>query len=62
MSEEGAEQAVDDYEYDPHQTAFLINGVIGNLDSGSDDNYATNDPLRKVRRGSDPNAELYNSS
>lgn len=57
-----SEAAVEDYEYDPTQTAFLINGVIDRMDSGSDENYATNDPLNRMRRGSDPNAELYHDN
>ena len=57
-----SEAPVEDYEYDPNQTAFLINGVIDRMDSGSDENYATNDPLNRMRRGSDPNAELYHDN
>ena len=52
---------MDDYEYDPAQTAHLINGVIARIDDDSPfDNYASNSALMR-RKGSDPNAENYGS-
>ena len=52
---------MDDYEYDPQQTAHLINGVIARIDYDDQfDNYASRDGLLR-RKGSDPNAENYGS-
>ena len=64
VAESGGDDA-DDVEYDPHQTAHLINRVIARLDSEppdvDDQDYGTNDALMLKRRGSDPNAENYSS-
>ena len=59
---EEQEKTVEEYEYDPQQTAFLIDGVIERLDSAEEDNnFLSNEPLR-ARHDSDPNAEHFSTT
>ena len=48
-----------DFDFDPTQTAFLIDNVRDHSMDDDERLFGTNDPLNRRRRGSDPNAENY---